>query len=132
MPTAIRSNRNVVYRCSYHVVFCPKYRRRVLVGPVERRLKELIPALVAEKRGELEAFEVLADHVHLLIDVDPPFGVQRLVKHVKGVTSRCVREEFPRLRCGLPSLWNNSYFVATTGAATLDVVKRYVEEQKGR
>jgi len=132
VPTAIRSNRNVVYRCSYHVVFCPKYRRRVLVGGVEARLKELIPQLVAEKRGELDAYEVLPDHVHLLVGVDPQFGVHRLIKHVKGVTSRRLREEFPALRSRLPSLWTNSYFVATTGGATLDVVKRYVEQQKGR
>ncbi|MDQ2760877.1 MAG: IS200/IS605 family transposase [Actinomycetota bacterium] len=132
VASAIRSNRNVVYRCSYHAVFCPKYRRRVLVGPVEQRLRELIPELVAQKRGELNAYEVMADHVHLLLGVAPQFGVHRLVKHVKGVTSRRLREEFPALRSRLPSLWTNSYFAAITGGATLDVVKRYVEEQRGR
>lgn len=124
--SAIRSNRNLVYRCSYHVVFCPEYRRTVLVGGVEARLRELIPELVCEKRGEFDAFEILADRVRLLVGVGPQFGIHRLVKHVKGVSSRVLRREFPRL----PSLWRNSYLVATTGGATLDVVKRYVEQQK--
>jgi putative transposase len=118
----IRSNRNVVYRCSYRVVWCPKYRWRVLAGEVGARLKELIPRLVAEKRGELDAFEVLADRVHVL--VAPRFGVHRLVKHVKRVCSRLLRQEFAHLRSGFPSLWTNSNFVATTGGATLDVVRR--------
>jgi REP-associated tyrosine transposase len=127
---AIRSNRNVLHRCSYHVVFCPKYRRKVLVGQVETRLKQLIPELVAAKRGELGAFEVMPDHVHLLVGVDPQFGIHRLIKHVKGVSSRILRSGVPGLRSRLPFLWTNSYFVATTGGATLDVVKRYVEQQK--
>jgi putative transposase len=88
MPTAIRSNRNVVYRCSYHVVFCAKYRRKVLAGAVETRLRELIGRLVAEKREELDGVEVTPDRVHLFVGVDPQFGIRRLVKHVKGVSSR--------------------------------------------
>jgi putative transposase len=95
-------------------------------------LEPLVPAVVAERGAELEAFEVVPDHVHLLVGVDPQFGIHRLIKHVKGCTSRVLREEFPSLRSRLPCLWTNSYFVATAGGAPLEVLKRYVEQQKGR
>lgn len=127
----LRSNRNVVYLCRYHVVFCPKYRRPVLEGPVERRLKALVRGVVEEKQGELVELEVMPDHVHLVVGVDPQFGIHRLVKALKGRSSRVLREEFPRLRSRLPSLWTNSYFVATVGGAPLEALKRYIAEQKG-
>jgi len=74
----------------------------------------------------------MPDHVHLLVEVDPQFGVHKLVKAVKGRTSRLLREEFPSLRSRLPTLWTNSYFVASTGGAPLAAVKAYVEQQKDR
>ena len=127
----LRSNANVVFRCAYHVVWCPKYRRKVLVGRVEDRLKELIAEVVDEKQGGLSELETVPDHVHLLVEVDPQFGIHRLVKAIKGRSSRLLRQEFPSLRSRLPTLWTNSYFVATVGGAPLDVVKAYVESQKG-
>ncbi len=74
--------------------------------------------------------EVMPDHVHLVVEVDPQFGIHRLVKAVKGRSSRLLRTEFPWLRSRLPSLWSNSYFVATCGGAPLAVLKQYVEQQK--
>jgi putative transposase len=129
---ALRSNSNVVFQCAFHVVWCPKYRRRVLGGRIEERLKQLIREVVEEKGAWLVALEVMPDNVHLLVEVDPQFGVHKLVKAIKGRTSRVLREEFPSLRSRLPTLWTNSYFVATTGGAPLAAVKRYVEQQKGR
>jgi putative transposase len=112
------------------VVWCPKYRRRVLDGRIEARLKELIREVVAEKGAWLVELEVMPDHVHLLVEVDPQFGVHRLVKAAKGRSSRVLREEFPELKSRLPTLWTNSYFVATVGGAPLEAVKKYVENQK--
>lgn len=132
MSVTLRSNSNVVFRCAFHVVWCPKYRRRVLGGRIEERLKQLIREIVEERGAWLVALEVMPDHVHLLVEVDPRYGVHKLVKAVKGRTSRVLREEFPSLRSRLPTLWTNSYFVATTGGAPLVAVKRYVEQQKGR
>jgi len=74
----------------------------------------------------------MPDHVHLLVEVDPQFGVHKLVKAIKGRLSRLLRQEFPYLRSRLPTLWTNSYFVATVGGAPLSVIKGYVENQKGR
>lgn len=132
VSVSLRSNSNVVFQCAFHVVWCPKYRRRVLGGRVEDRLKQLIREVVEEKGAWLVALEVMPDHVHLLVEVDPQFGVHKLVKAVKGRTSRVLRDEFPSLRSRLPTLWTNSYFVATTGGAPLAAVKRYVEQQKSR
>ncbi|MEU1837413.1 IS200/IS605 family transposase [Micromonospora chersina] len=132
MSVALRSNSNIVFQCAFHVVWCPKYRRRVLGGRVEERLKQLIREVVEEKGAWLVALEVMPDHVHLLVEVDPQFGVHKLVKAIKARTSRVLREEFPSLRSRLPTLWTNSYFVATTGGAPLAAVEDYVEQQRGR
>ena len=125
-----RSSRNVVFSCKYHIVWCPKYRRRLIVGAIERRLKELIAETLAAKDAVLIEIETMPDHVHLLVDVDPQFGVHRLVKALKGRTSKILRDEFPELKTRLAALWTNSYFVSTVGGAPLDAVKRYIESQK--
>lgn len=127
---AIRSNNNVTYDCTYHVVWCPKYRRRVLVEPIDDRLKWITREVCAEHSAYVVELEVMPDHVHLLVEVDPQYGIHRLVKQVKGRSSRLLRQEFPSLRRRLPTLWTNSYFVATSGGAPLEVIKRYVENQK--
>jgi len=125
-----KSNLNVVYSCKYHVVWCPKYRRKVLVGNIASRLKEIIKQPVEEKQAELLELEVMPDHVHLLVEVDPQFGIHKLIKLVKGRSSRLLRQEFPALRKRLPTLWTNSYFVSTVGGAPLAVIKQYIENQK--
>jgi REP-associated tyrosine transposase len=121
---ASRSNRNIVFSCQDHVVFCRKYRRQVLVNGVERRLQQ-ISAEVAEETDSIWAeTEVMPDHVHLLIEVDPRFGIHRVVKAIKGRSSRSLRNEFARLKSRLPTLWTNSDFVSTVGGAPLAVIKR--------
>jgi len=74
--------------------------------------------------------EIMPDHVHLLVEVDPQYGIHRLVKQIKGVTSRILRQEFPKIKSGLPTLWTNSYFVSTVGGAPLSVIRQYIESQK--
>jgi putative transposase len=99
---------------------------------MEIRLKEIIAEVIAEKGAWLIELEAMPDPVHLLVEVDPQFGVHRLVKAIKGWSSRVLREEFPWLKSKLPSLWTNSNFVATAGGAPLSVIKRYIETQKDR
>jgi putative transposase len=125
-----RSNRNVVYSCKYHVVWCPKFRRPVLGLGVAERLKAILRDVVAETQSELIELEVMPDHVHLLVEVDPQFGIHKLVKMAKGRSSRLLRQEFPGLKSRLPTLWTNSYFVSTVGGSPLSVVKQYIENQK--
>ncbi len=131
----VKSNRNVVYRCTYHVVWCPKFRRKVLVddpqrGNVATRLKELITEVCTDLDADVIELEVMPDHVHLVVGCDPQFGIHRLVKRIKGRTSHDLRAEFPNLRSKLPTLWTNSYFVSTIGGAPLEALKEYVRSQK--
>ncbi|WP_080605388.1 IS200/IS605 family transposase [Mycobacterium canetti] len=132
MGVMLRTNASIAFQCAYHVVWCPKYRRRVIGGGMEERLKEVIAEVITEKGAWLIEMETMPDHVHLLVEVDPQLGVHKLVKAIKGRSSRVLRQEFPWLRSRLPSLWTNSYFVATVGGAPLSVINRYVENQKGR
>src|SRR5512146_2739293 len=125
-----KRNRNVVYACKYPIIFCPKYRRKVLVDGVDRRLKEIVTELADERRVEVLDREVMADHVHLLGEVEPQLGVHRFVKQLKGRSSRLLRQEFPQLRSRLPTLWTNAYWVATVGGAPLAVIKHYIADQK--
>lgn len=126
-----KSNRNVVFSCKYHVVFCPKYRRKVLTPPIDGRLKKIIRDVCMSARSELIEMAVMPDHVHLRLECDPQFGINRLVRSIKGRSSHILRLEFPALKSRLPSLWTNSYFVATVGGAPLAVIKRHIENQKG-
>lgn len=128
----VRSNNNIVYRCVYHVVWCPKYRRPVIEGAVDARLKQIIREVCAERECNIIEVETMPDHVHLLVECDPQYGIHRLVKQVKGRSSRLLREEFPSLKRRLPTLWTNSYFVATVGGAPLEIVKQYVENQRNK
>ena len=125
-----KSNRNVVYSCKYHVVWCPKYRRKVLTDEIAARLKELIIETAEGINAEVIEMEVMPDHVHLLIEVDPQYGINKAVRHIKGVSSHVLRSEFPSLKSRLPTLWTNSYFVSTVGGAPLSAIKQYIENQK--
>lgn len=125
-----KSNNNVVYSCKYHVVWCPKYRRPVLVHGVDRRLKEILREVASERRAEIIEMEIMPDHAHLLVEVDPQYGIHRLVRQMKGRSSRLLRQEFAWLRSRIPTLWTNSYFLSTVGGAPLSVIKQYIENQK--
>ena len=125
-----KSNNNVVYSCKYHVVWCPKYRRKVLVDGVDARLKEIAREVANEMLFEILEMEVMPDHVHMLLEVDPQLGIHKAVKRIKGRTSHDLRIEFPWLKRRLPTLWTNSYFVSTVGGAPLSVIKQYIENQK--
>lgn len=125
-----KSNNSIVYSCKYHVVWCPKYRRKVLVGDIETRLRELITQTCFEIKTDIIELEIMPDHVHLLIEVDPQFGIHKAIKQIKGRSSRYLRKEFESLRTRLPTLWTNSYFVSTVGGAPLNIIKQYIESQK--
>lgn len=125
-----KSNNNVVYSCKYHVVWCPKYRRKVLVDGIDERLKVILQGVASDLQADIIEMEIMPDHVHILVEVDPQFGIHRFVKMAKGRSSRLLREEFPVLRSKIPTLWTNSYFVSTVGGAPLAMVKQYIEDQK--
>src|SRR5215470_8481102 len=132
MKYELRSNNTIVYICHYHVVFCPKYRRKVLVGTVDERLKTIIMETIEQWGQELIELEVMPDHVHLLVGCDPQFGIHRLVRSIKGASSRYLRQEFPALKRRLPSLWTHAYGCYTVGEMSNHTPVRYVASQKGK
>ena len=121
-----------MYSCQYHVIWCPKFRRKVLVPPIDVRLKALILEKQEAYGYEVLGMEVMTDHVHLILDVDPRIGVNKIVGQIKGWTAHAIRTEFPFLKSRLPSLWTRSKFISTVGVVSLAVVKQYLAEQKGK
>ena len=125
-----KSNNNIVFSCKYHIVWCPKYRRKVLIGDVEKRLKEIIKELSLELNVEIIEMETDKDHIHILIDIDPQFGVMKFIRLAKGRSSKLLRDEFHHLKTKLPTLWTNSSFISTVGGTSLEIVKQYIENQQ--
>lgn len=127
-----RSYDTTVFSCQYHVVFCPKYRRSVLVDGIDERLKELAKSFCNEHEYVLLDIEVMPDHVHMLIDIPPAECVRNVVTRLKGFLAHELRAEFRKLKTRLPSLWTRSCFISSVGAVSLEVVKRYIENQKNK
>lgn len=122
----------MVYSCQYHVIFCPKYRRKVLVPPIDQALKDLFLEIAGQYSFSILDMEVMPDHVHLILDCNPRFGVLECVHKLKGISSRRMREEFPVLKRRLPSLWTRSAFISSVGSVSLAVVQQYIENQKNQ
>jgi putative transposase len=113
-------------------VFCPKYRRKVLTDGIDERLKELVLQQQDDYGYRVLGMEIMPDHVHLLLDVNPQIGVKSVVSRIKGFTSHTLRNEFPSLKSRLPTLWTRSKFVSTVGSVSISVVMKYIEDQKGK
>jgi putative transposase len=124
--------RPAVYQLTYHFVWCPKYRRAVLEGPIADRLVALLHALVPSLEGEIVELVVRPDHVHLCGHFSPVLSPAQLAHRLKGATSHALRAEFPALKSRLPSLWTHSYYVGTAGVVSSETIRRYIEAQKGQ
>lgn len=120
----------LVYSCQYHVIFTPKYRRKVLCNGIDARLKELILEKQDEFKYKILEIEIMPDHVHLLIESNPKYGIYKQVNQIKGYTSNVLRNEFPKLKSRIPTLWTRSKFISSVGSVSLAVVKAYIENQK--
>ena len=125
----VHSN-TTVYNLGYHLIWCPKYRRKVLIGEVERRLKELLSKKAEEIGVSLMNVEILSDHVHLFVKTSPTASPHWIVQQLKGYTSHELRKEFPELRSRLPTLWTRSYYVESVGHISEETIRKYIEEQK--
>jgi len=130
--TRYRQNAESVFNLHLHFVWCPKYRKPVLTGDVETRLRELLYEKAKALDVEMEGLEIMPDHVHLFIAVPPTDAPQHYANQFKGYTSRVLRQEFEHLRSRLPSLWSRSYYVGSAGHVSAEVIKKYIEEQKTR
>jgi putative transposase len=115
---------------TYHFVWCPKYRRKVLTGRIETRLRAPIFRKAEELHCEIVALEVMPDHVHLFLKAPPTHAPQHIVNQMKGFTSHQLRSEFPNLKSRLASLWSRSYYVGNAGAVSAATIQRYIKTQK--
>ncbi len=122
--------KGIVYKNQFHVIFCPKYRRKVLIDGVDVRLKEILFEEAGKLSVEIKSLEVMPDHVHIFLECDPRLPLHKVIKQLKGVSSRKLREEFPWLKSRIPSLWTRSYFSCTVGHISESTIMRYIEEQK--
>lgn len=124
------TSNKAVFNIGYHLIWCPKYRKKVLINNVEKRFKEIAIA-TAEKNGfSIENMEVMSDHVHLFVKADPTMPPHWIVQQIKGCTSFYLREEFSYLKSSMPTLWSRSYFCESVGHISEDTIKRYIDEQK--
>lgn len=120
-----------VHLILYHIVFCPKRRKPVLVGNVAKDVEHLIRLKCEEQGWEVVALEVMPDHVHLFVRAWPTTSAAEVVKQVKGITSHKLRRNYPHL-LKLPSLWTRSYFASTAGNVSQEVIRRYIDSQRGK
>lgn len=125
------TSNKAVYNIGYHLIWCPKYRRKVLVGDVEVRLRELFLERANEIDISIEQMEVMPDHVHLFVKSPPTLAPHYIVQQLKGASSRILRDEFPHLRSRLPTLWTRSYYCESVGHISEDTIRKYIEDQKG-
>ena len=131
MPKGYLSSQTSIYFLNYHFVWCSKYRRKVLVDAIAKRLDDLIRLKCQELKCEVLALSIESDHVHLFVKASPQLAPNRIIGTIKGYTSRLMRQQFPELRSKLPTLWTRSYFVSTHGRISDDMIQKYIEEQKG-
>ena len=120
-----------VFNIGYHLIWCPKYRRKVLVGSVEVRLRELLHLKAEEINIRISQLEVMSDHLHAFVKSPPVNSPHFIVQQLKGYTSRILRQEFNSLM-KLPSLWTRSYYCESVGHISEATVRKYIEEQKGK
>jgi putative transposase len=130
--TEYRSGRHCVFLLHAHLIFTPKYRRRVFDGVHIEAMREIFDRVCEAAGAELAEFNGESDHVHLLVNFPPKVALSVLVNSLKGVSSRLLRKQFPALeqRYWKDVLWSRSYFAASCGGAPLEIIKQYVEQQK--
>jgi putative transposase len=121
-----------VHNVGYHIIWCPKYRRKVLVDGVDIRLKEILKNKSEQIGCTIEKMEVMSDHVHIFIKSKPTLAPHYIVRQLKGHSSRILRKEFPSLKSRLPTLWTRSYYVESVGHISERTIKKYIEDQKNQ
>ncbi|AIQ39411.1 IS200/IS605 family transposase [Paenibacillus sp. LMG 31459] len=128
----IKYGRGYVFSIQYHIVWCVKYRHKVLLNDVEIRLKEILSQIALDNHFEIAEMESDSDHIHLLVECSPQHAIPSMIKALKGVSARLLFKEFPPLKQKLwgGHLWNPSYFVATVSENTEKQIREYIQNQK--
>ncbi|MGL5295901.1 MAG: IS200/IS605 family transposase [Culicoidibacterales bacterium] len=126
-------NRHSYYRLSYHLVVVTKYRHKVIDEAIKKRLIAIFTEILEERWGcQLVEINTDEDHLHVLFDAPPQVQLSKLVNNLKTVSSRLIRKEFSEQLAPYywkPYFWSNSYLILSTGGATIDIIKKYIEDQ---
>jgi putative transposase len=130
MTQDYRHNTTTVHLINYHFVWIPRRRRKVLIGPVAERLRELILEKSKTLDCEVLALEIMPDHAHLFLNAHPRIAPYQIMHDIKGYSAHVLRLEFADRLQHLPSMWTRSYFVSTAGNVSSDTIRRTIDEQK--
>lgn len=126
----LKHNIGSVVNINYHIIWCPKYRRKILVNGVDDRLKEVLTDIAEEMGCSIQTMEVMPDHIHIFLKGVPTLPIHLIVRSLKGKSSKILRQEFPHLKKRLPCLWTRSYYCETVGCINEETIKKYIENQK--
>ena len=121
-----------VYNLGYHIIWCPKYRRRILIDSIENRLREIILSKCEELDCQVIELNIMPDHVHLFVKTKPTIAPHFLIQQIKGLSSRILRTEFKELKSKLPNMWTRSYYIESVGHISENTIKKYIQEQKNK
>ena len=127
----VNSNTSV-YNLGYHIIWCPKYRRKVLVNEIENKLKEIIISKCNELDCYVHELNIMPDHVHLFVKTKPTIAPHFLIQQIKGISSRLLRNEFKELKRKMPSMWTRSYFIESVEHISQETIEKYIQEQKNK
>lgn len=125
-----KSSSHSKYNLGVHIIFCPKYRRKVLIEGVEDELKRICQDVAKDLKISIESIEVMPDHVHIFLKHPPTLPIHYIVQQIKGKSSRLLRLKFEWLKKRIPTLWTRSYFAESVGIINEDTIKKYIENQK--
>ena len=130
----LKKNRHSVYCLNYHLVVVTKYRHKCINQEIMDEIESVSKRLIEESGGSLTEFNGEEDHIHMLFEVPPQVGPSKIVNVIKGVTSRSIRKnhsEYLKKYYWKPVFWSDSYCILTTGGASIDIIKKYIESQAG-
>lgn len=128
----IHTGRGYVYCIQYHIVWCIKYRHKILIDEIENKLKEILNKIAEDNNFKIEEMNGDLDHIHLLISCSPQHYIPDIIKALKGVSARLLLKEFPQIKKQLwgGHIWNPSYFIATVSENTEEQIRNYIKSQK--
>lgn len=133
MKTIYDTNKHSVYLLQYHLILVVKYRKKVITDEICNRLKEIFEYIGEKEQYKLKIIEFNSDidHLHILFKAEPKSELKKFINAYKSASSRLIKKEFPKIKKNLwkEAFWSRSFFLATTGGVTLDVLKKYVENQ---
>lgn len=127
------NNYHSVYKINYHIVFCVKYRKKVITDKISKRLKEIFLRICPKYKIDLIEWEHDIDHIHLLISAAPVTELSKFINAYKSASSRLIKKEFPAIKSKLwkEYFWSRSFLVLSVGVTNIETIKKYIQGQGG-